>query len=232
MNLPLDPIRRIESVMIIDDKADARESMSEVVQDADLNPVLLNRSIPTFSHLEKELQSVDAAIFDHHLKIGKYAGFNGAEAVSHLYEKGFPALLITNFAEAELEKIRIFRSKIPVVISGSAPSPDAIKEGLSKCINEFSGVFSDDRKPWRTLVRVEEVHPESNSILVQVPGWSSEIVKLDIENLPKNLQSSVKPDERYFAKVNVGAKHYQDLYFSDFQSLTPPTEEDDESLHN
>ncbi len=214
------PIHRIA---VIDDKPDARESMFESVEDADFEPIVNIKELLSIDKFIPEvLKSSDAAIFDYHLKVGGFASFNGAEAVARLYSKRFPALLVTTYAKADIDEIRLFRRNIPVLIPGGHANPDGIIKGLEKCIAEFNNTFSEDRKAYRTLVRIEEIDKERGIVFAVIPAWNpDQVVRIPLKLIPESLLST-EPIIRLFADVNIGAQGDEDLYFENFTIAEKP----------
>jgi hypothetical protein len=115
---------------------------------------------------------------EHHLKSDHYANFMGAEAVARLYRQHFPSLLVTAWADADIDNIRLFRRYIPVLVETGHADSEILTQGFKQCINEFENRYSPDRKPWRTLVRIEEVNRDSEKPMVYavIPGWEPDKV--------------------------------------------------------
>jgi hypothetical protein len=70
------------------------------------------------------------------------------------------------------------------------------------------------------MFRIDDVKEASNPIhvYVVVPGWiSDEAIKLPLELFPEDLRRHVKPDERFFAVINLGAETQEDLYFDSIE---------------
>lgn len=108
----------------------------------------------------------------------------------------------------------------------SEASPEAIIEGIKQCSDEFENCYLPERKPWRTMLEIEEVNRESNLVYAILPGWHpDEVVRFPLSMFPENIQSLVVADAYFFAKVNVGAKHQNQLYFQEFEVAEPPGEE-------
>jgi CheY-like chemotaxis protein len=211
----------IRSVMVIDDQQAARDAMAFSVEDADLKPIFHEHPFKSIAECLYTVTTADAAIFDHHLKPGNYANFDGAEAVAQLYRQQFPSLLVTAWAKASIDNIRPLRQNIPILIRSGDAESQVIKSGFEQCINEFSGHYSFSRKPWRTLVRIEEVDSEISRVYVVIPGWNpNEIVSLPLVMFPK--VKEVVPGTRFFAKVNTGADQQEELYFTDFEIIEKP----------
>ena len=211
----------ITRVKIVDDKPDVRKIMAINVRDAELEPVLEDGPLPPLEEfISTSITNTDAAICDHRLNPGRYARFNGAEAVARFYEHRWPALLCTTWSPADIDAMRRYLRKIPVLIHTDELNPDAIAEGLEYCIRELNNEFLPSRRPWRTLVRVEEVDKEMAPpmFFVVLSGWhSSDKIRLPLNIMPSELQSRIKPGVRLHAQVNKGAESQDNLYFESFE---------------
>jgi len=207
----------IERVGVVDDSEDTRETISDELQDADVTPESFDGPFATLNDLIQTVSgAVDAVVCDHHLNPRNYAPCTGAEAVGKWYENHFPAVLVTRYEKAEIEEIRRFRRGIAALIPSDEANPDTIVNGLEICIGEFSNRFTPTRKPWPNMFRVDDVDESSKPVQVYVviPGWNSdEAIKLTLDMFPDNLRDYVKPDERFFASMNLGAEAQEDLYF-------------------
>ncbi len=226
--------RNIKKVFIIDDQAAARDAMAEVIEDVDLEPIIKSKQLPSLDELIEDLtKNADAAIFDHHLKVGNYANFDGAEAVAKLYELNFPALLITSWTDAVMDDIRLFRRRIPVLIRSRDAESGNIEKGLVKCVNELDDNYSSERRPCRSLIRIKDINEDSTLIYVVVPAWNpDEVIRLSVDLIPAKFQRDLKIGTRYFAEVNIGATALDELYFENFEIAEPPMEEYAKLLHS
>lgn len=225
-------LQSIKNIGVIDDKPDARETMSESIEDANFKPVLFNKQLRSLDLFIDELyQSTNAAIFDYHLKIGNFACFNGAEAVAKLYANKFPALLVTTYNKADIDEIRLYRRKIPVLIPGGTATPEMIITGLETCLKEFNNYFSESRKPYRTLIRIEDIDRERKIIFIIIPAWNpAQVVRIPSRLIPDNLLNN-KKTTRFFANVNIGAENDEDLFFENFTIAEKPGEPYAKFLH-
>ena len=217
MGLSLNDIHRVK---IEDDDMGARQGIAFGVEDADLTPLSVDGPLPNIDQFVQEaVASADAVICDHHLKQGTYACFNGAQAVALFYRKQFPALLCTAWSKADIDEIRRYRREIPSLIPAN-PDPDLIIRGFEVCIDEYKGKFLPGREPVKTIVRIEDIGHEQKAgfVYAVVPGWNSrEVVRFSLDIVSKSLREHVKPDVRFYAKVNIGAEDQADLYFYDFE---------------
>lgn len=212
--------RSVGSVKIVDDDKNAREGLSFSVEDAELHPICEDGPLPPLKDfVAKTVKEVDAVLCDHHLKLGRYAGFDGTEVVSYFYQRRFPVVLCTSWSKADIDAMRLHRRFIPVLIRTDEVSPESIVKGFEVCIEEFKGNYLPSRREVQTLVRIEDTDIEQNPNIVYavVPGWNPrQVVRFPITVIDKSLWQHVKAGERFFAKVNIGAENQADLFFVDF----------------
>jgi len=208
---------KINCVGIVDDSEDTRETISDDLRDANFTP---HPFVGPFATMDELLQGVlrtaDAVVCDHHLTPRNYAPGTGAEAVGWWYENHFPSVLVTRYEKAEIEEIRRYRRGIAALIPSDEANSDEIVKGFEVCIGEFRNQFTPARKPWVNMFRIDDVDKTSQPVhvYVVVPGWNSdEAIKLPMDIFPDDLQKHVKSEERFFAKMNLGAENQEDLYF-------------------
>jgi hypothetical protein len=209
--------KKIQQVAIFDDQPNARESLAEIVEDAHLTPIVQDEPIVSLEACIETVQtSGSAAIFDNHLSQRNYANFRGILAVKSLYLLCIPALLVTTYFYSDISEIREYLPYTPAIITPDELNSDMIIKGFEICQNEFAGKFSPERKPWRSLVRVEEIKDEK-SVYVVIPSWNaSEKILLPISIFP--IQDEKIEGMRFFAQVNIGAESYSDLYCYNIES--------------
>ncbi len=213
--------RGIQRIAVVDDSEDMRQTLSDELSFASYETYPLVGPFQDANALVAKATSVaDAAVCDHHLNTRNFAHCTGAEVVYKCYRQRFPSLLITNWGPADIDEIRPYLSGIPVLLTPNKADLDAIKEGFVRCMEEFRDEYRPSRKPWRALVRVEEVSLEHADSLVYVvlPGWiSDEVIRLKLDIFPHELQPHIKPGARFHARVNLGAETQDQLYFSNFE---------------
>ncbi len=212
---------KIERIAVIDDSAEARKSMAESIEDANLQPIIQQDPLNSIEEIINILKSeADAAVFDHRLKPGNYAAFQGSEAVYALYEIHFPALLITAYSQEDIDNIRPHRRKIPVMIKSGMLEPRIIIEGIQQCLDEFDNIYIKERKPRRVLLRIDDI--DSSFVFIIMPSWDSNTgLKLPLSIFPEHL-GEIKLGMRLFAEVNIGASKNEDLYFDRFEIAEEP----------
>lgn len=219
----------IERIAIIDDSQSARDSLAEVVEDADLVPIPREESFDDLaSCLEFVRKSSHAALVDHRLSPGNYASFSGAEVVSLLNKSKFPSLLITAFSTGDVDIIKPHLRFIPRIIPKGEAVPDLIQAGLKECICENNNEFSIERAPTRTLIYIDDVarDTEPSRVFAFISSWDpTEGVAFLINVIPNKLHSYVQPGARFFADVNTGASRQEQLFYTNFTVAEEPSGE-------
>ncbi len=212
---------RVERVPIVDDSDDDRDTIGDDLRDFNLTPQPLAGPFGTVDQLlQAVINGGEAAVCDHHLTPRNYAPCTGAQLLKQCYERKFPSVRVTKYEKANIDQIRPYRRSIPALIPSEDANPEMIVKGWELCVGEFKGQYVPTRKPWRTMLRVEDVIQTSNQVdvYVFVPGWNSdEAIKLSLAMFPEQLRQHVLPNERLFAVVNVGAENQEDLYFEAFE---------------
>lgn len=212
--------RSIERVSIIDDDATAREGWEYAVEELNLHPIQESGPVTDIDRYLAEINDrADAAIADHHLRKRNYFPINGAELVARWYQRQFPSILVTRYDIAEIDEIRSYRRRVPVLLTPDEFNPDSMLRGLEICVREFQGEYLPSRRAWRTLVRVDDVERERGLYFyVVVPGWDpSTIIRLRMADVPQAIRDKVEPDARFHAQVNLGAENQADLFFSEWE---------------
>ncbi len=210
-------------VAVVDDNIDGAEAMCEIVADAKFHAEVLSPSGSSLESVANQISSsFDAAVCDHHLRAGQAFSFEGADLAAALYDRKVPAVVHTRWADALEDDLRRTRRRVPILLRmKDYDDPETIRAGLEQCQREFHGEFSPERKPWRTLVRVEEIDRGRTPILVYavVPEWDADKrVRFPLSLIPNRIVPAVELQKRLFAQVNVGASIVDDLFFMDFEA--------------
>jgi CheY-like chemotaxis protein len=222
----------ISRVAVVDDDPSQADVMSELIRDAGYEPIIVVG--PRFEHVEdlvgKVRESADAAICDHRLRTRGFALFDGAEAVAALIKVSVPSLLVTQYIEIDADvSIRRWRRRIPVLLSRDDADLDRIVQGLNECVRELRGEHLAFRRPWRTLIQVDEIDQESGEQVIDahIPSWNPhQAVRFPAALVPPELQANLAAGVCLFAMVNIGAERAADLYFFDFEPAPEPEPED------
>lgn len=215
--------RTVERVHLIDDDPTVRGMYKYSVEDLDLSVDEISGPIASFAALLDLFdQSRDAVICDLNLKTKNYSADNGDVIVSSLYRRRIPALLCTRWAGHLSDEVRYRRREIPVVLNPTDLSPEAIANAFQICAQEFTGVFSRERRPWRTLIRVESGERAGaghHRLDVVIPAWDPEValsfvVPSDGSSAIAEICGRVSEGQtiRVFGNVNLGAASPDDIY--------------------
>lgn len=215
--------RTVEKVHLIDDDPTVRGMYKYSVEDLDLSVDEISGPIDSFAALLDLFDpSRDAVICDLNLKTKNYSADNGDVIVSSLYRRRIPAVLCTRWAGHLSDEVRYRRREIPVVLNPTELSPDAISGAFQICANEFAGVFSRERRPWRTLVRVESgerAGAAHHRLDVVIPAWDPEValsfvVPSDGSGAIAEICGRVSEGQeiRVFGNVNLGATSPDEIY--------------------
>jgi CheY-like chemotaxis protein len=212
--------QRITRVKVVDDDARARAGTALTVKDANLEPFPTAGPLPALAEFVRNAKhQSDAVVCDHRMR-GRYASFDGAEAVARLCRAKCPAVLCTAWTKADIDTMRQYLPDIPSLISTDDMNPDTLLYGFEVCIREFKNDPIPSRRPWRTLIRVKGVSLDTNPKLffVSIPGWDSkEVIRLPLDLISADKRPLIHEGFRFFAKVNKGTDRSEMLFFSEFE---------------
>jgi CheY-like chemotaxis protein len=221
-------------VAIVDDNPNSRRHLARVTALAGFEPALLESHYAEFDDLFQEIQAIGAgrALCDNRLREGNYAGFDGVLAVDALYRRRFPAILVTDYTAPDINTIRLYRRRIPVLVPGSELRPERIAHGFEQIEQEIvHQQLPLGRRPRRALVEVDEIvdGPRGNLLTVFVPRWREhEAIVLPLEIIPQALRGTVQRGTILIASINTEAERSEDLFFEDFE-LVPDEDLNHES---
>jgi hypothetical protein len=224
--------RYISRVRLIDDDAVVRSGYRYAVEDLDDDMVAEEVTGPIAS-VESLLSEVDhdaeAVICDYNLRMTNYSAVNGDEVVKGLYVSRIPVVLCTRADEHLPWPIRQKRRFIPRVLHPNCLEPEALLECLRVCIDEFAGIFTPSRKPYRGLVRVEGGDFSDDGKLVHsqivVPAWTDQLVPYDFDASFGNVFEKIKlavtagAATHFFAHVNLGAESTEELFIDEVEGV-------------
>ncbi len=208
----------IQKVQIIDDDPHAREAYKYTIEDLGLVPISVDGPLTDLSKFVDYLKiDGESVICDHHLSKKNYASFNGAETVAQLYQNGIPAVLHTRYEDV-IDEIRGYRRYIPVLLNPDELDPDTLEQGFKQCIGEFNDEYLPSRRPWRTLVRIEDIDEERELLHIIIPGWDPKsVIRLLFKDIPSKFRTCISQQPRFYAKVNIGAEEHTELYLEDWE---------------
>ncbi len=223
MNLALKG-HTIEQVLIVDDQPDSRDALGELVKDSYLLAIEVEAPVRGVDDLRKRASANAAVLCDYHLRKKNYASVDGGLIVAGLNAAGVPAILCSRMTDDLSEDLRPHRKFIPVVIPTAELSPETLLAAINTCIAEIEGRVAEHRRPWRTLVRIEDLDDSvsgSEDCMVVVPGWDPQkLISIHLRDLPPNIQSAILGGaDHLLAEVNLGAVTSSDLYFAEWREV-------------
>ncbi|WP_155755128.1 hypothetical protein [Burkholderia stagnalis] len=217
---------RIDKVALIDDDPEVRASYRLHVEDMDLSAEEIESPLGDVDAFITRMENTHTGIIcDYHLKSTKYSSVDGDIIAARLYQNHFPVILCSRF-EGISASVRGLRRYIPVIIKAEDLSHLSVREAFEVCVGEFSGKFRPERKPYKTVIRVESATLLAGAEIqfgIVIPAWDPkkgvDITVKSIENdlfgdILKKIQSG--SIERVSAQVNLGAETADDLFISEW----------------
>lgn len=210
--------RQIERALIVDDEPEARDAYKYVIEDMGIQPYQvieeLRGGLDPFLSV---IQSGDVILCDFHLKKRNYAPCNGDEVMAKCFRAKVPGVLCTSIAEPWVRRDCL--RYIPGVLRTASPQPDDVRRALERCLREVDGIFEPERRPWRTLVRIDDIDREHRCIYAVVPSWDVRTkVRIGTNTLPKSIRELIEPGRRFHALVNTGAEKPHELFFDSWEA--------------
>ena len=222
------------AVAVVDDDADFANNTARSLRREGLRTVVITDE--HFNEVQDLVERIletgcSAAVIDHRLSPRNMASFEGAAVVAELYEREFPAVLLSGFLADDVDvSLRRWRDRTPCVVSREqAPLGTSLVAAIAECSRELRDGPNEDRRARRVLIRVVEVEgPHEAEIVVAVisardPDMQIRFPISLIEN--QNLRKAVVDGDlpiRLFARVNVGTDDPADLFFKDFEPAPEP----------
>ena len=209
--------RQIERALIVDDEPEARDAYEYVIEDMGIRPQqVTDRLRDDMRSFISSIETTDVILCDFHLKKHSYAPCDGDQLMASCFLAGYPGVLCTTIPDAPIR--RDYLRYIPGVIRIGNLEPRELLQGWERCLLERDGCFEPARRPWRTLVRVDYVEPESRWFYAVVSSWHVRTkVLIDYDALPIEFHNLVEPGRRFHAAVNTGAESAQDLFFDSWE---------------
>lgn len=224
-------IRPIRAVAVVDDDDQAALTIIHALEDCGMMPYRQGAANSLAEIADSIVENSDAAVCDHRLRYGGFADISGAELAAELVNRGHPAILVTQYLDQYADiAIRIHRSNLPVVLRRQdADEPDELRAAFARCKYELRNGKSDDRKLFRTLLKVEDLTDVGGVKVIDaiVNGWSSkDAVRFPLSLVNPDDRGNVRRSSILTALTNFGTAEKVDLYFEDV-SLSEEPEPDD-----
>jgi len=212
-------------VAVVDDILEDADLTATLVREAGFVPVIIAPPPPSIEHLLSRIRNdARALVCDHRLTGTANVAYYGAEVVARSNKDHIPAVLLTTYADVDTQSIRRWRSGIPRLLRrGRESDPDTLFESLVQADEEASGRYEDNRRAFRTVVRVEGVRTVEGTRVAEVvvSAWNpSEVVEIPLA-LMAGAVGEASDDQlrgkRFMAYVNIYADTADELYFRDFE---------------
>ena len=211
---------RVRRVLVVDDDPGVREVYEFALEELKLEAVFEAGPLRDVAVALRSLRrKADALVCDYHLRKRNYSLFDGDLFVAESYKRGVPGLLCTSYNDFDITLMRTKRRFIPSLVKAEEVNPDNIVRAFTRCIFEREGRFDPSRKPWRALVRVEEVVAEQEYCYVVVPAWRpEEKIRLFFDDLAPGVRGKLREGLRFHAEVNIGVDRTEELYFANWEA--------------
>jgi hypothetical protein len=227
-------------VAVIDDVEGQAETTAGIAEEASLVPSIISEADGGFKNSQELFRfvresSCTAVICDHRLSQRGFAPFTGAEFVANAYDENIPAVLLSTFSAIDGDtSIKLHRARIPSLIPRIDLDPGKIMDGLKRSESELAGQIAPDRKPWRTLVRIESVSEEGETPVADaiVHTWKPDLAiryplaLIEDESIRHFLMKNDNWPVRLFAEVNVGCDDANELFLQSFKWAPEPNIQD------
>ena len=223
MHSQLMPASRIT---VIDDDEDGREEITELLRDLQLEPKVLEGQFG--DRLYDMVAAIEATrpnfvICDNRLQPRQMAQFFGVSVVKALVERGQPAMLLTTYGSSDRLKLRELRFEVPVIVHRDAFTPDKLSDYYETCWREISADPVDQRRPHRSLIRIDNVTEGPVwQIDAVVSTWRPDhAVPVPIACIAPALHNLLKAGVYLLGDVNIGANHEDELFFHNVNEIAP-----------
>lgn len=212
-------VKSIRRMGVIDDDPYVRASYSEALEDLGFDPVEIKGPLEQVNRLfDGPLKGCDAVMTDLVLRGSGYAPYNGGDIAVEGSHRRLPVLLCTAYDNVNVKLPRSQRRHAPAIIPRAQFDESLLLSGLERCIAEYDGFFTPDRRPWRTQIEVVDIDEDRNYAWVIVMGRSAdERTSIFTAELPSAIQAGLGKGRILHAKVNVGARTAEELYFDEWE---------------
>lgn len=213
-----------ERVAVIDNEESARRELAFQLRGQGFEPVPIDESAASVDDVVDRVRTVAKfAVCD--LRLSPWIVPLGAEIVARLTSFHVPTVLFTTSKEDDVPEFRHLLDRIPIFRTRDELNGDNLHE-LFDVAAESNLAAIPERAPYRTLLRVENMHSDQRAELL-IPAWSLETpVEMSLSGFPEELRGSIRPGVRLFGAVNLHASDPSLLYVTHL-SLAPEINADD-----
>lgn len=220
----------LSRVTVIDDDEDGCEEIMDILRDFSFEPSTVTGSFD--DRLYEMVDAIEAldpsfVICDNRLRARQMAQFHGVSVVKELVARRRPAMLLTMYGSPDRLELRQSRFEVPVIVHRNSFAADRIGEYYEVCRREILEDPVDERKPHRSLIRIDSfANGPSPQIDVVVSAWRPEhAVSIPIECIAPELRDQLGEGAYLLGNVNIGARHEDELFFHDVNEMAPAPDE-------
>jgi hypothetical protein len=218
----------ISRVAVVDDDELGRDDLMDELRDRSFEPLTVGGAYGSdIDRLLADLlaQSPDFVICDHKLQPGGLATFYGLDVVRRLISARYPAMLVTMYQTTDRTRmeLRAARDAVPVILARDAFKPERLERYVDIVRREVAGDPVDERRPHRTVIRVDYVDEPSGNLDAMVPAWSPDhALTIPAACIGPHLRGRIKVGDHLAGDVNIGAGLEDELYFSNVDEIVEP----------
>lgn len=208
----------LQRIAAIDDQAQSVEIMSDSINHFLEAEAVRYKRMPAdqFKIAQwVEEENIDGILIDYNLKKGHFSNENGAVIAAHLFRIGKPTVLTTAGRLSGISEAIWLGRDIPAFVDKNRL--DLILPAFDRAQQEVSGKISPERKPYRTIVRIESADSRHCGLVV-ISYDPHEIITVTTADLSKRLGTRPVEGMRFKAEINIGAKSIDELFISE---ITP-----------
>lgn len=213
-------------VTIIDDDEDGRDQLMDELRDFRFEPSTVTGTFD--NRLDDLVAAIEAqhpnfVICDHRLQPQQMAQFPGVLVVKELVARRRPAMLLTMYGSPDRLELRRSRFEVPVIVHREAFAGECLGEYYEVCRREIAADPVDERKPHRSLIRIDNIARAERQIDVVIPGWRPDhAVPIPLECIAEDLRELITCGAYLLGDVNIGARHEDELFFHNVNEIAPP----------
>lgn len=210
-------------VLVVDDDDLALEAIMDDLRDCDYEPVSVSGG-PYGLDIDRMIadvhqQNPSFVICDHKLQPHGLASFFGLDVVRRLVDAKMPAMLLTMYQQTGSVRpaLRSERHLLPVILGRDDFEADCVSRYAEICAREIMHDPVDERRPHRTLIRVDWADPNgaNDSIDAVITAWSPDhAVSIPAKCIDSSVRNHVRTGDYLIGDVNIGADREDDLFFT------------------
>jgi CheY-like chemotaxis protein len=212
-------LARESRVTVIDDDEEGCEQLMDILREFHFKPSTVTGSFQ--DRLGDLVAAIEAqepsfVICDNRLQARQMAQFHGVAVVKELVARGRPAMLVTMYKSSDRLKLRRSRFEVPVIVDRHAFVPERLGDYYEVCRREIVADPVDERKPHRTLIRIDNIALAEQQIDIVIPGWRPDhAVPIPLDCVAEGLRELITCDTYLLGDVNI-------LFFHNLNEIAPP----------